>query len=191
MGQIQLSLRGARRAAVLGMLALVAACSRERGTEPLTIVPNAHVTATVAGEAFAANYQVGLAVGDVFPSLERLEIVGLELAPTFAGRQVTIVVNGFDGPGTYTIGDPMNGQGTFAFWVTSPDVRAAPSVREETDLFYETTAEVGGSITVTSYDDEEGIMAGTFAFSAVNQDDEADVVSVTGGAFMGRVLRGQ
>ena len=176
--------RHASYIAAVAFLPLLAGCS-DGPTESSVAGQDPHVTASVNGSPWEANYEVPLVIGDVYPARDRAEVVGLEISPSFAGRQVTLTIEDFDGPGTYALGARSTG-GSWGWYVTSPDVRAEGAVRMTTDRHYETGAS-GGTVIVTSYDASTGRIAGTFSFTAANVDDANDVVTVANGSFKGRL----
>lgn len=154
--------------------------------EPMPFDESAFFTASVDGATFAANYYVQSWVGEI--AGDRVAVVGLEVGSTYEGRQVTVIISGFTGPGTYVI-DAESETGTWAFFVDSPDLRASASVRAQQDDFFATQKAEAGSITVASWDPASMRMVGTFSFEAVldGTADPQETVLITDGSFSGFV----
>jgi len=177
---------GLRRLALLALV-LGTACSDTTGVQPETVVP--HVTANIGGSAWAANYLVSLAVGDLYEAEKRVDIVGLEIAPNHAGRQITLNLLNFAGPGTYSLG-AVDTNGSSAYYISSPDVRASPAVRSQQDAIYTSRRAGAGTVTITSYSPASGEIAGSFSVEVVRSGDATAVIQITNGRFAGRIVRG-
>ena len=161
-----------------GFLLLGVACSDDT-TSPVVNVP--HVTASVDGVDFSSNYVVNVAIGDLDYNTHRIEIDGLDIAASYAGRQVTFHLDNFTGPGTYSLG--VHDSGTWGFYVTSGDVRT--HVQE---VIYDTQRANAGTVTVTSFDSATNTIAGTFSLEvAPREEPTGTTVQITNGSFSGHL----
>jgi hypothetical protein len=171
------------------LLAVLGGCAGDSVTSTDTTNRSPEVLATIDGSPFKANFQVNLAIGDWYPNESRMEINALELASNNSGRQLSIYIQAFSGPGTYTIG-AAGGGGSMAYLIVSPNVAAAPAVRESQDVVYRSQRANAGTITVTSYDASRRWIEGTFSIEAARLNDPTKVVTISGGSFAGRVAPG-
>ena len=183
--QLPLPARHALALLLLGITTTSCTLGAIEEPEPMPFDESAFFTASIDGATFTANYYVQSWVGEILQ--DRVAVVGLEVGDTYAGRQVTVIIDGFTGPGTYVI-DAESDTTTWAFFVDSPDLRASAAVRAQQDDFFATQRVEAGSITVASYDPTTMRMVGSFSFEAVlDGADPEETVLVTDGSFSGFV----
>jgi hypothetical protein len=165
-----------------GLVLLGAACSKD-ATDPGAATATPHVTASVAGTDWKANYLVEVAIGDLYGSENRVEVVGLEISPSYAGRQISLRLSNFTGVGTYALGPQSSG--TWGFYVTSSDVRTHTD-----EVTYTTQRTDAGTVTVTSFDATSGHIAGTFTVEVASDNDPTSSIRIANGSFDGHLAPG-
>ena len=180
-----------RTAAGAVAFALVAAlgCASDTPTSTVQTFNKPQASATIDGSPWAANYQIDLAVADWYPADKRMEINALEVHPDQSGRQLSIVLRQFTGPGTYELG-PQGATvpplGSSAYYIASPDV----SGRLDSSMVYVTARANAGTVTIAAYDAGTGWISGTFTLDVARTDDQSKVIRITNGSFDGRVAPG-
>lgn len=179
MGLLPQSFRRVRVAAVLGLVGL-ASCNMETTAPPFD--PDAFFTATAGEQEFAANYQVQRLVGEL--RQDTLVLTALDIAADNSAQQLTVIIDGFDGPGSYAIG-AEDGGGSWAYYAESPNINVQGG-----EEFYLTRMAEAGTVTVTSWNAGENRIVGTFTFTAVLEDSEPEEpIAITNGKFSGLVQR--
>jgi len=106
-----------------------------------------------------------------------LLISGVRTSVSGGGRQVSVQVNNWAGPGTYPLAEPASG--AFGFII---DFDASPQVSGS----WLTTSQATGTLTVMSFDQTARQVRGTFSFEA--RDSTGNVQTVTQGSFTGNYL---
>lgn len=132
-------------------------CSDDEATP----APTPFITAMVAGSAFEAATITAIGDEDTFDEL---------LVFTNGTNTAGDISIGLNIPASVTINE--------SYAIDATDFGLLYGTEDE-DAAYVTV----GTITVTAFDTTAKSMNGTFNFTATNSDDEADVVTVTGGAF--------
>ncbi|HEV7991239.1 MAG TPA: DUF6252 family protein [Gemmatimonadaceae bacterium] len=178
-------------AAVAAALALITAlgCASDTPTSTVTTRNPAQASATIDGTPWAANFQINLAVADWYPADQRMEINALELHPDSSGRQLSIVLKPFTGPGTYVLG-PHNATASplasSAYFIASPNV----TYKVDSSMVFASARQNAGTVTVTDYDASARWISGTFTLEAAQTNDQSKVIHITNGTFDGRIAPG-
>jgi hypothetical protein len=173
----KLHLLGARGAAALALVAVLGC-----GGDSTAPERNGQASATIDGTAWNANFQNDIAVADDYPEDQRMEINVLEVRPDQSGRQISLVLKPFTGPGTYVLG-PHTVPGSSGYYVATPNVTAHT---DSSSLFVSNRANAG-TVTVTKYDASGRWISGSFSLDVVQSNDPSKVVHITNGSFDGRV----
>jgi len=103
----------------------------------------------------------------------RLVITGVRTTPGGGGRQVSVQLENWNGPGTYQLGDPAGGALGFIL-----DRDATQMVGS-----WLTTSQATGQLTVSSVDQTGRRVVGTFSFEA--RDSLGNALTVSEGSFAG------
>lgn len=162
-------------ALALGATLAVSACE-DAGSEPTEIRDDPAMRAVVDGVAWEANYQLDRFIAEYTTAADELEVTGLEQESQTDTRQVTVLIEVFDGVGTYAIGGAESPAG--AYYV---------DVEDGTSTFYGSGPDHTGSVTIDTLDTEQQWVTGTFYFTAVG---DSGGVAVTDGMFRGRYVLG-
>ena len=104
----------------------------------------------------------------------RLLISGVRTAAGGGGRQVSVQLESWHGPGSYALGDPSGGALGFILDLDTAHVSAGT---------WATTSQATGLVTVTSLDQAGRQIRGTFYFQA--QDSTGGLLTVSDGTFSG------
>lgn len=160
----------------VALLAALTAC----GDDPTgPSEPDAHVSAQVDGAAWAANYKVDGGIAFFDDAADLLILNGAEVSASGARREVTIIIRGFTGTGTYTLAGSGSSSATYA---------TSPSGAEWDQAVWRTDATNTGTVTVDFWDAGLLKVGGSFSFRAGLQGNTAETVTVTSGSFYGKVL---
>ena len=95
-------------------------------------------------------------------------------------QEVTLQIQHASGAGIYEFDDPTKQYATYALY---PVLDSITVVKQIQPTFYSAPAKGHGTLTLTRFDPQNSIIAGTFSFSAANKTNAADSVKVTGGHF--------
>ena len=123
------------------------------------------LTAIVDGNVWEACWT------DAYISTPYLEIGGeIDFSKaTSRSEKIEIYIADFDGPGVYTLSDSQSGNyARFYDWIAG--------------LSFETDATHTGTLTITTYDDVNGAVTGTFVYTGL-ENNQVDTVVVTVGVF--------
>src|SRR5262245_16146539 len=169
--------RAAIRLVMTACLAGVAACSTsDQPQAPLPVAPAPGImSATVNGGAWGAGGVSGSAAGAAYSASPpaSILIVGHRVLTDGSGSKITLHVEAFAGPGTYTLstGALSGARAVFSTYTTAHDTTN-----------YRTDAGHTGTLTITVFDQINRDVRGTFSFTGLEPVGPT-VVNVTTGTF--------
>jgi hypothetical protein len=100
--------------------------------------------------------------------------------PSEGTTTIGLELYNFTGTGTYKLPNAVPIGGGI---LTAANNLAGVSIGSESQTNYATDSLKAGIVTVTYYDPVKKIVSGTFSFDAVNSENPADVIHITGGRF--------
>ena len=140
-----------------------------------------YLTAKVAGSDWAASTDIASLIGAETATTNGITVMIIQ-GSTNDGDYIQIVIQNYDGPGTYSTGDDINNTNSLSYG----ELIGTTGIDLWSNGFI--TAILGGigagEIVVES--DADGVVAGTFTFKGYNADDES-TKNVTLGKFKANI----